>query len=182
MKEFKRLMDGKITVKTGDITIEPTDAIVNAANSSLMGGGGVDGAIHRAGGQSILEECRHIRNTRYPDGLPTGEAVETSAGNLPSRYVIHTVGPVWKGGNSDEENLLANAYCNSLQLADKLGLKSIAFPAISTGVYGFPKERAAKIAGSVLAQTIPELKSLQMVTMVFFSEEDFEIFVKNCEL
>jgi O-acetyl-ADP-ribose deacetylase (regulator of RNase III) len=139
---------GKATVRLirGDITEMETDAIVNAANSSLMGGGGLDGAIHRKGGPKILEECKKIRATEWPEGLPTGKAVITSAGNLKARYVIHTVGPVWYGGNRGEPELLAHAYQNSLRMAVSKGLKTIAFPSISTGAYSYPIEDASRIA------------------------------------
>jgi O-acetyl-ADP-ribose deacetylase (regulator of RNase III) len=136
--ELKILCHGRLIVETGNITEKNTDAIVNAANSSLMGGGGVDGAIHTKGGPAILEECRAIRRKNYPDGLPAGKVVSTTAGLLSAKYVIHTVGPVWFGGTRGEPGLLSDAYRNSLLLAKELGLKSIAFPAISTGVYGFP--------------------------------------------
>ena len=129
----------------GDITALPADAIVNAANSGLLGGGGVDGAIHRAGGPAILAECRRIRTDLLPDGLPTGQAVATTAGTLPARWVIHTVGPVYRGSPDDPE-LLASAHRTSITLARELGARSIAFPAISTGVYGYPVELAAPIA------------------------------------
>jgi O-acetyl-ADP-ribose deacetylase (regulator of RNase III) len=129
----------------GDITAFPADAIVNAANSGLLGGGGVDGAIHRAGGPAILAECRRIRNDLLPDGLPTGQAVATTAGNLPARWVIHTVGPVYRGSPADAE-LLASAHRTSIARARDLGAHSMAFPAISTGVYGYPVELAAPIA------------------------------------
>jgi O-acetyl-ADP-ribose deacetylase (regulator of RNase III) len=134
----------KLEAKKGDITKITVDAIVNAANSSLMGGGGVDGAIHRAGGPTIIDECRKI--VAKQGGCKTGEAVITSAGNLPDRYVIHTVGPVWNGGNTGEAEKLANCYLNSLKLATENDCKSIAFPNISTGVYHFPKKLAAEIA------------------------------------
>ena len=128
----------------GDITQQETDAIVNAANSSLMGGGGVDGAIHRAGGPEILEQCKKIRDERGP--CPTGEAVITTAGRMKARYVIHTVGPIWYGGERGEDDLLASAYRNSLRLACEHGLRTISFPSISTGAYRFPVERAARVA------------------------------------
>ena len=139
---------GKATVRLikGDITEMETDAIVNAANSSLMGGGGVDGAIHRKGGPKILEECKKIRATEWPQGLPTGKAVITSAGNLKAKNVIHTVGPIWHGGNRGEPELLAQAYHNSLRLAVSNGLKTVAFPSVSTGAYGYPIGDASRIA------------------------------------
>ena len=135
----------RISIVKGDITEQTTDAIVNAANSSLMGGGGVDGAIHRRGGPEILEECKEIRRTKLPQGLPTGKAVITSGGNLKAKWVIHTVGPIWRGGNQGEAELLTNAYRNSLQLATFKGLRTVAFPSISTGAYGYPIEKASKI-------------------------------------
>jgi O-acetyl-ADP-ribose deacetylase len=147
----------------GDITMFPADAIVNAANSGLLGGGGVDGAIHRAGGPSILAECRRIRTDRLPEGLPTGQAVATTAGNLPARWVIHTVGPVYSGSPTDAE-LLASAYRTSIALARELGARSLAFPAISTGVYGYPVELAAPIALAE-ASSADDLE----VTFVLFS-------------
>src|ERR671914_1768810 len=131
---------------TGDITRQTTDAIVNAANSTLLGGGGVDGAIHRAGGPGILEECRELRRTRYPEGLPTGEAVITTAGLLPARHVIHTVGPIYGQEGGREAELLAAAYRNSLALAAAHALAGVAFPSISTGAYGYPREAAAPVA------------------------------------
>ena len=128
--ELQSFLNDRLIVETGDITKKEVDAIVNAANSSLMGGGGVDGAIHRAGGSEILKECKKIREEKYPDGLPVGEAVYTGAGKLPAKYVIHTVGPVWYGGKRGEPKLLQNAYLNSMKMAKKLGITSIAFPAI----------------------------------------------------
>ena len=134
-----------IELVEGDITEQAVDAIVNAANSSLLGGGGVDGAIHRRGGPAILAECRELRATRYPDGLPAGDAVSTSAGDLPARWVIHTVGPVHSAGE-DRSALLASCYRESLRVADELGARTVAFPAVSTGVYGWPMDDAARIA------------------------------------
>jgi len=175
----KELEGGRIVVKTGDITREEVDAVVNAANSSLMGGGGVDGAIHRAGGPAILEECRKIRSTTHKDGLPPGEAVSTGAGNLPATWVVHTVGPVWKGGGAGEEETLARCYRNALEEARRLGAKTVAFPAISTGVYGFPRERAAPVAYRAVKEFL-ETEPGVTVTFVFFSEEDMRVFLDNC--
>src|SRR5438094_5303659 len=135
----------RIVLVQGDITEEPVDAIVNAANSSLMGGGGVDGAIHRKGGPAILEECREIRRAKHRDGLPTGRAVATTAGELPARWVIHTVGPVY-AKSEDRSHLLAGCHTDSLRVADEVGARTVAFPAISTGVYGYPAEEAATVA------------------------------------
>ena len=163
-----------IKLLLGDITKIRVDAIVNAANSSLLGGGGVDGAIHRAGGRAILDECRKI--VERQGGCPTGEAVITTAGNMPARYVIHTVGPVWHGGMNNEDQLLANAYSNSLRLAVDNGVKTIAFPNISTGVYGFPKERAAKIAIETVRNFLEKDKSLNEVVFVCFDRENHEIY------
>ncbi len=162
------LAGGKVieSVK-GDITGERTEAIVNAANSSLLGGGGVDGAIHDAGGPKILEECRQIRKTKYPQGLPVGQAVATSGGNLAARYVIHTVGPIWTGGQAEQ---LASCYRESLRVADELGLKSVAFPAISTGIYGYPIAEAAQVAVKTVHDTLPELKNVRLVKLVAFDQ------------
>jgi O-acetyl-ADP-ribose deacetylase len=148
----------------GDITAIAVDAIVNAANASLLGGGGVDGAIHRAGGPSILEECRRL------GGCETGDAKATGAGNLPARWVIHTVGPVWKGGDHDEDDLLASCHRRSLEVAAELGARTIAFPAISTGVYRFPVERAARIAVTATAGHLQTERRIEQVTFVLFSE------------
>lgn len=176
---MQKFLNGKVIVKVGDLTTETTDAIVNAANSSLLGGGGVDGAIHRVGGSAILDACRKIRKSQYSQGLPTGEAVATTAGNLSARYVIHTVGPIWHGGNSKEEKLLANCYRNSLKLADSMELQSIAFPSISCGVYGFPREKAAGIVAKVLRDEIPNLKHIALVYLVFFARSDYDVFIAN---
>ena len=169
---------GRLVVATGDITGLAVDAIVNAANSSLMGGGGVDGAIHRAGGPAILEACRSLRKGRYPEGLPAGEAVETTAGRLPARYVIHTVGPVWHGGTSGEEAILASCYLKSLELAARLDLQSIAFPAISTGVYGYPREKAARVVWRTLADYLASFPKPRVVTLEFYSQDDERVFLQ----
>lgn len=158
----------------GDITTMKVDAIVNAANTSLLGGGGVDGAIHRAGGPAILEECRAIRAKQ--GGCPTGEAVITTAGKLPAKYVIHTVGPVWVNGNKGERELLANCYRNSLQVAVENGVKSIAFPNISTGIYHFPKPEAATIAIETVQRFIANDNSLKEIFFVCFDDENFSIY------
>jgi len=157
MKELYRSDNGSCIVAVGDITTLACDAIVNAANSSLLGGGGVDGAIHRAGGPEILAECQKIRKTSLPNGLPPGKAVATTAGRLPAKCVIHTVGPIWQGGSHGEDATLASCYRESLKIAVSKELHSIAFPAISTGVYGFPKERAAKIAWRTVQEFLDEL-------------------------
>jgi len=172
-----KLLNGRLIVTTGDITKMNTAAIVNAANSSLMGGGGVDGAIHRSGGPAILQECKQIRANRYPDGLPTGEAVVTTGGNLPAAHVIHTVGPVWHGGDSGEADKLASCYRRSLEEAAKLSLKEIAFPAISTGVYGYPKEKAAAIAFAAVRETLASSELPETVYFVFYSPGDARIFL-----
>ena len=163
-----------ISVKQGDITTMTTDAIVNAANSSLLGGGGVDGAIHRKGGPQILEECKAIRNKQ--GGCATGEAVITSGGMLPAKFVIHTVGPVWHGGIKNEKELLASAYLNSLKLAEEEKLSSIAFPNISTGVYGFPKQQAAEIAISTVNQFMKNAMNVKDVIFVCYDEENFKLY------
>jgi O-acetyl-ADP-ribose deacetylase (regulator of RNase III) len=167
-------MDGRIKLIQGDITKLSIDAIVNAANSSLMGGGGVDGAIHRAGGKAILEECIKIVNRQ--GGCKTGEAVITTGGNLPAKYVIHTVGPVWSKSNTRQNELLANCYRNSLKLAIQNSIKTIAFPNISTGVYRFPKHEAARIATNAINYFLQQDEFLEEVTFVCFDEENLEIY------
>jgi O-acetyl-ADP-ribose deacetylase (regulator of RNase III) len=179
MEELKRFMKGRVVVKVGDITKEDADAIVNAANSSLMGGGGVDGAIHRAGGPEILQECREIRRTQYPDGLPTGQAVMTTAGKMAAKHVIHTVGPVYGRGGKEKAEQLAACYRNSLSLAVEKGLKTVAFPAISTGVYGYPLDEAANVSSQAVEQFLKANASIQEVRLVFFGSKDAEIFLKN---
>lgn len=143
-------LNGRVLVSVGDITQQRVDAIVNAANASLLGGGGVDGAIHRVGGPAILEECRELRRTRFPDGLPTGKAVITTGGNLPAPHVIHTVGPIYGRHAGGEAQLLAACYINALQVAAQHGLSSIAFPAISTGVFGYPTGEAAAVSSQAI--------------------------------
>jgi O-acetyl-ADP-ribose deacetylase len=162
----------RLLVKVGDITREDVDAIVNAANSSLMGGGGVDGAIHRAGGPEILAACERIRETVYPDGLPTGEAVITTGGKLPAKFVIHTVGPIYGRHGGEEARLLAACYENSIALAAGRGLATIAFPAISTGAYGYPKDEAARVSRAAVELALESHSAIVEVRLVFFSEED----------
>jgi O-acetyl-ADP-ribose deacetylase (regulator of RNase III) len=162
-----------ITVLQGDITKVKADAIVNAANTSLLGGGGVDGAIHRAGGPAILEDCRKIVSKQ--GGCPTGEAVITTAGRLPAKYVIHTVGPVWNGGNKQEREKLESCYRNSLQLAADHQLESIAFPNISTGIYRFPKDEAARIAVTTIHAFLQEQETVKEVMLVCFDEENLQL-------
>jgi len=174
-----RIGKAKIRLVKGDITEQETDAIVNAANPSLMGGGGVDGAIHRKGGPKILEECKRIRKTEYPNGLPTGKAVITTGGNLKAKYVIHTVGPVWRGGKHEEPKLLAEAYLNSLRLAVSKGLKTVAFPSISTGAYGYPIEKACKIALKTVKEFLEKEDKLDEVVFVLFTQKDLEIYEKT---
>lgn len=152
----------RITLLQADITKQDVDAIVNAANSSLMGGGGVDGAIHRAGGHAILEECKRIRAERYPDGLPTGRAVATTAGNLPAKWVIHTVGPVYSKAE-DRSHLLFSCHVEALNVADELGAQIVAFPAISTGVYGYPLEEAAPVAIRTVRQAATKVEEVRFV-------------------
>ena len=165
-------MKNRIEVIKGDITKIKVDAIVNAANSSLMGGGGVDGAIHRAGGSTILEECRKI--VARQGGCKTGEAVVTTAGNLPAKFVIHTVGPVWNGGNNKEREKLANCYLNSLKLAVQHNCTTVAFPNISTGVYHFPKDEAAKISVESIRQFLSKDQSIEKVIIVCFDDENLK--------
>ena len=172
-------LEGRVLVGVGDITREAVDAVVNAANSTLLGGGGVDGAIHRAGGPSILEECREIRRTQHPGGLPTGAAVITNAGLLPARHVIHTVGPVYGREGGRESELLADAYRNSLALAAAHALASVAFPSISTGAYGYPREEAAAVASQAIVGFLGEDETIREVRLVFFSKGDMNVFLRN---
>ena len=159
MDGLKSFLAGRVIVKVGDITKENVDAVVNAANGSLMGGGGVDGAIHRAGGPEIKKECEEIRRTQYPDGLPTGEAVITMAGKMPAKRVIHTVGPVYSRSGRSKAELLASCYRNSLRLAVENELRTIAFPAISTGIYGYPLDEAAKVSSQAIENFLNSIRS-----------------------
>ena len=169
----------RIQAKVADITQLEVDAVVNAANGSLMGGGGVDGAIHRAGGPAILAECKELRRTRYPDGLPVGEAAATTAGGMPARYVIHTVGPVWHGGTSGEPEKLRSCYRNALKTAAELGCKTIAFPAISTGVFGYPPDKASAEASAEVAAFLAEDASLALVLFALFNDAAYDTFIDN---
>lgn len=178
-EENEAFLGGRVVVVVGDITRQHVDAIVNAANSSLLGGGGVDGAIHDAGGPAILEACREIRRTEYPHGLPTGEAVITTAGNLPARYVIHTVGPIYGQHAGCEAQLLTACYQNSLRLAADLSLSSIAFPAISTGVFGYPASEAAAVSSAAIAEFLSTDETLREVRLIFFQPRDADAFLKN---
>jgi len=193
MNESNDFLNGRVRVLVGDITRQQVDAVVNAANSTLLGGGGVDGALHDAGGPAILDECREIRRTRYPAGLPTGEAVITTGGNLPARFVIHTVGPIWGQHAGREAELLAACYRNSLRLAAENSLASIAFPAISTGAYGYPQPEAAVVASETIRDFLSESDSHGVgqasagvapveVRLVFFSPRGAEMFVRHQRL
>ena len=178
-QQVKSFLSGIVIAKLGDITQEAVDAIVNAANASLLGGGGVDGAIHRAGGPEILEACKQIRRTQYPQGLPTGDAVLTTAGRLPARYVIHTVGPVYGDHDGAEAQLLASCYSNSLRVAANEGLSSVAFPAISTGVFRFPRAEAAAVASTTIEQFLATGTGITEVRLIFFQQSDLQSFLDN---
>src|SRR3990170_4790791 len=172
---------GAATVRfiKGDITDVAADAIVNAANHTLMGGGGVDGAIHRKGGPRILEECKRIRAEEWPEGLPTGKAVITTGGNLKAKHVIHTVGPIWRGGSEDEAGLLADAYTNSLRVAVLNKLRTIAFPSISTGAYGYPIEKASRVAMEAIKRFLESEDGLDDVVFVLFSDRDLNVYIES---
>ena len=176
---LETFLDGRVRVVMGDITRQNVDAVVNAANFTLLGGGGVDGAIHRAGGARILEECREIRRTLLPDGLPTGEAIITSGGLLVARNVIHTVGPIYGCHGGREAELLANCYQNSLRLAANYRLTSMAFPSISTGAYSYPRAEAAAVASRAIAGFLKGETSISEVRLVFFLPDDLKAFFKN---
>lgn len=179
--EIKTFLGGRVLVVVGDITHQDVTAIVNAANSSLLGGGGVDGAIHGAGGPEILRECQQIRKTIYPDGLPTGQAVITTGGNLPAKYVIHTVGPIYGREPEREAELLAACYQNSLLLARQHGVSSLAFPSISTGAFGYPKPEAARIASATIRDFLSADQQIEQVRLVFFQGRDARVFRENHE-
>jgi len=170
------MTDNRIELAQGDITTLKVEAIVNAANTSLLGGGGVDGAIHRAGGKAILEECIKIRDKQ--GGCKVGEAVITTAGNMSAKYVIHTVGPVWSQSKKDADELLANAYRNGLKLAVENEVKTIAFPNISTGIYHFPKDKAAEIAIKTVKDFLADHQQIEQVIFVCFDEENYRIYEK----
>ena len=170
---------GRALVRVGDLTKEDSGAIVNAANPTLLGGGGVDGAIHRAAGPPLLEACREVRRTLFPKGLPAGDAVATPGGALRAAFVIHTVGPVWGSHGGREHELLASCYAKALSIAAEKKLDSVAFPAISTGVYGFPREKAAAVASSAIAAHLSASALPREVRLVFFSEEDARVFLAN---
>ena len=178
---FPTFLDGRVHIITGDITLHDVSAIVNAANSTLLGGGGVDGAIHRAGGPQILAECKQIRGSTHPNGLPTGEAVITTAGNLAAQYVIHTVGPIFGRNPSREAELLAACYQNSLKLARQYTASTIAFPSISTGAYGYPKAAAAAISSRAIMDFLTADNQIREVRLVFFQPGDARVFLEYQE-
>lgn len=169
----------RVRVVVGDITRQNVEAVVNAANSTLLGGAGVDGAIHDAGGAAILEECRGMRRVRFPEGLPTGEAIITTGGRLPARYVLHTVGPIWGREGGREAQLLAACYRNALALAVEQGISTIAFPSISTGAYGYPRAEAAAVSARAIADFLAHDDSLREVRLIFFSADDAKVFLAN---
>lgn len=169
----------RVVVTVGDITEQNVDAIVNAANWTLLGGGGVDGAIHSKGGATILEQCKEIRKNHYPDGLPTSKAVVTDGGNLKAKFVIHTVGPIYGKNRGRDNQLLADCYENCLRLAVEKNFRSIAFPSISTGAFYFPKSEAAKISSTVIKNFLAGDDAVQEIRLVFFSESDAQVFLKH---
>ena len=172
----------KVSVIIGDITRQEVDAVVNAANRELTGGSGVNGAIHKAGGAEIYRFCEELRATKYPDGLPAGQSAITPGGKLTSKWIIHTVGPMYGQHDGKEAVLLASCYRTALELAELHKLESIAFPAISTGVYGYPPEEAARVASQAVQSSLQGLKSIQELRFVFLSERELKIFKKNSVL
>jgi len=171
-------LDARVTVLVGDLTQQKVDAVVNAANWTLLGGGGVDGAIHDAGGPAILEACQEIRRTTFPKGLPTGEAVITTAGNLPSKHVIHTVGPIYGRKPEHQQERLEACYTNSLILAVNNSLTSVAFPSISTGAFGYPKPEAAAVSSAAIKSFLLQNSSILEVRLVFFLQKDARVFLE----
>ncbi len=172
-------LDGKVKVIVGNIVKQEVDAIVNAANSSLLGGGGVDGAIHEAGGEEVLRECEKIRSTTYPKGLPIGEVVITNAGKLPAKFVIHTVGPIKGIDRENEATQLSDCYRKSLELAVSKGCRTIAFPAISTGIYGYPKDQAAEISSTAIKEFLEKNDLIEEVRLIFYIESEARTFLQN---
>jgi O-acetyl-ADP-ribose deacetylase (regulator of RNase III) len=171
-----------LTTLVGDITKQKVDAVVNAANRELTGGSGVNGAIHKSGGAEIYRFCEELRATKYPDGLPAGQSAITPGGKLPAKWIIHTVGPKYAQHDGKEAELLASCYRTALELAESHKLESIAFPAISTGVYGYPPDEAAKVVSQAVQSSLQGLKSIQEIRFVFFSERELKIFKKNSVL
>ena len=174
----KTFLNGRVVVLVGDLTQQHVSALVNAANWTLLGGGGVDGVIHRVGGPAIRQECQKVRETQYPDGLPTGKAVATTAGNLPADYVIHTVGPIYGRDTENQANLLADCYRNSLALAASLHLSSVAFPSISTGAFGYPRDEAAGVASRAIKESLSRDSSVSEIRLVFFLKNDARVFLQ----
>jgi O-acetyl-ADP-ribose deacetylase (regulator of RNase III) len=175
---LETFLSGHVLVLVGDITKQDVDVIVNAANSTLLGGGGVDGAIHRKGGPQILKECQEIRRTRFPHGLPTGDVVLTTGGLLPARHVIHTVGPIRRLGQEPDAQMLAACYRNSFALAAENGFRSIAFPAISTGVYGYPRRQATPVVSKTIESVLAVETVVKQVRLVFYQADDAQVFLK----
>jgi O-acetyl-ADP-ribose deacetylase len=178
-RTLRSFLSGRVQILIGDITKQDVNVVVNAANVTLLGGGGVDGAIHHAGGPQILKECREIRRTRFPQGLPTGQAVLTSGGRLIARYVIHTVGPIVRLGRKPGAATLASCYRNSITLAAENGLRSIAFPAISTGAFCYPPEQAALVVSETIESTLTSEIRIEQVHLVFFDAEAAKLFIEN---
>jgi O-acetyl-ADP-ribose deacetylase (regulator of RNase III) len=176
---LRSFLGGRVTVRVGDITRQNVDAIVNAANSSLLGGGGVDGAIHRVGGPAILEACRELRRVKWREGLPAGEAVATSAGELPCGAVVHTVGPIRHGNEEPDAATLAACYRNSLRVAAEGGARSVAFPAVATGVYGYPAEMAAPVVSRAIGEYLKGDARITEVRLIFHTAREANIFLEN---
>jgi O-acetyl-ADP-ribose deacetylase (regulator of RNase III) len=179
MNQEAKFMNGRVVALIGDITEQSVDAVVNAANATLLGGGGVDRAIHKKGGPAILAACQEIRRTQYLKGLPTGEAVITTGGQLPARFVIHTVGPIKGRHGAQDAEFLAASYRNSLALAIQHGLRSIAFPSISTGAFGYPKDEAAAVAAQAIEAFLQADQTMQEIRLVFFSTRDVQMFLRH---